>query len=348
MGLGIIVTAEDRRFDWLEAAECGHVVHAPYYSPPFFLYDQERDAAGKLSQGASGAAHQASTTLRSGTDATMDGQTRPPALVVESGPPSTSCHRFDNRTSPKRWACPSAELRSAAYVRKVSRRAMTNLALVTGEQAEARQTRRGRQTYANMEGLLKAKAAMYAGSTFCLVLAGDSAITTRIFSIVQSLCIPGEAGAGHGARDAQHVLRATVLYALACAGHSGVLALLLMCALLAPCPPSRPPPCALRRCSLRAVFVFDRDFLPFPELVRWKNFSLRVRGEALIAYNRRSTTLPNPLLELHRLKTERPEQLRAMQVGACSRVLQSCAPSRRERGRGPTRAYSDCAYPRAR
>ena len=68
------------------------------------------------------------------------------------------------------------------------------------------------------------------------------------------------------------------------------------------------------------MFVFDRDFLPFGELIPWKNISLRVRGDELILFDRHRGSARNPLLALHALVTERPEELRALQARAlCTR-----------------------------
>ncbi|KAG8467889.1 hypothetical protein KFE25_006941 [Diacronema lutheri] len=232
MGAGILVSAEDRRYDWLEARACGHVVPAPYYSPPFFLRGTAPFAPSAAGLPAPGARR---------------------ALIVESGPRSTACHRFDNRATPNRWACHGAELRYSRFVRMAAKSAMLDVARAAGERVEAHATQRTDKGYAELDGLLRAKAAMYAASTFCLVLAGDSVITTRIFSVVQSLCVP--------------------------------------------------------------VFVFDRDFLPFGELIPWKNISLRVRGDELILFDRHRGSARNPLLALHALVTERPEELRALQEG---------------------------------
>lgn len=170
MGAGILVSAEDRRYDWLEARACGHVVPAPYYSPPFFLRGTAPFAPSAAGLPAPGARR---------------------ALIVESGPRSTACHRFDNRATPNRWACHGAELRYSRFVRMAAKSAMLDVARAAGERVEAHATQRTDKGYAELDGLLRAKAAMYAASTFCLVLAGDSVITTRIFSVVQSLCVPG-------------------------------------------------------------------------------------------------------------------------------------------------------------
>lgn len=193
MGLGILVTAEDRRYDWLEAGACGHVVHAPYYSPSFFLADHHRLNVGAAARGGVGRPGQQPSSGNGSSSspsipALFGGKS---IFVVESGPTTTSCHRFDNRATPERWACYGAELRNAPVVRRAARAAMADVAQAAGAKSVAKQTQRSTQTYADLNSILRAKAAMYASSTFCLVLAGDSAITTRIFSIVQSLCIPG-------------------------------------------------------------------------------------------------------------------------------------------------------------
>jgi len=170
MGQGILVTAEDRRRDWRGARACGHVVLAPYYSPSFFMHPE--------------------------VDMTrLQGQK--PALVVSSnvvtwGKKSPPCHRFDIPHKPQRWGCEDERLQEAHRLRGIVSWAVNNLTKSYGARAVALQTYRSVQQYASsaLENTLRRKAETYKASTFCVIPAGDSAITTRIFSIIAALCIP--------------------------------------------------------------------------------------------------------------------------------------------------------------
>lgn len=161
MGQGIIVTAEDRRHDWREAIAAGRVVLAPYYSPPFFMYN------GTVASLTSGKTIMAST----------------------SSSPAVNCHRFDNPRQPKRWSCPDLAMRQARFMRAGIGAALNTL---NSSKTSAQVTRRRRGgTFDHLTDILHEKADTYKSSVFCIIPPGDSAITTRIYSAVQALCIPG-------------------------------------------------------------------------------------------------------------------------------------------------------------
>lgn len=171
MGQGIIVTAEDRRRDWRGARACGHAVLAPYYSPPFFMHEEEAPARLRALK----------RTLVISSNAVTWGKKSPP------------CHRFDLAARPRFWGCEDVRMQEAHRLRGIVSWAVNNLTATYGANAMALETYRNDRQYqgAQLERTLRRKADVYKASTFCAVPAGDSAITTRIFSIVAALCIPG-------------------------------------------------------------------------------------------------------------------------------------------------------------
>mmetsp|Transcript_41531 Transcript_41531/g.102930 ORF Transcript_41531/g.102930 Transcript_41531/m.102930 type:complete len:260 (-) Transcript_41531:50-829(-) len=81
-------------------------------------------------------------------------------------------------------------MRKARTIRRAVSKALDELSLKSHLNTTHTETARTRQAYANLDALIRSKAEIYKRSTFCVIPPGDSAITTRIFSAVASVCIP--------------------------------------------------------------------------------------------------------------------------------------------------------------
>lgn len=171
--MGILLTIENRRWDWQEAIAGGRVVLVPYYTPPFFMFN--------------------------GSAAAADAAKR--VDFAYSGSLNVHCMRAENPAEPGENDCRlTPSVRDAGHIRRAVLKATSHM--VEGTDINRLSFARSDDFYDGdrLEGFLRRVAGAFHGARMCIVPPGDSAVSSRIAQAVFALCIPGAGAIGAAVR----------------------------------------------------------------------------------------------------------------------------------------------------